>query len=62
MQRIIIDTSDSFKGFINVPGVTKDTSVTEHNEKMLAFIELFNAGLQVSAFKGTEGKLVIGFK
>ena len=61
-QQITIDTGSSIKGFINVPGAKQDTSVDEYNLKMMEFIELFNAGLTVSAFKGTDGKLVIGFK
>ncbi len=61
-NKIIIDDGASIKGFINVPDTNKDTPVEEHNLKMMKFIEQFNEGLAVSAFKGTDGKLIIGFK
>lgn len=60
---IILKDNTEFKGFVNVAGVTQDTSVVEANKLIEAFVAQLNAGaLNVEAFKSKEGKWVIGFR
>ena len=61
-DKLILGSNKPFAGFINVAGITKDSTVDEHNKAMTKFIEQFNAGLEVKAFEGAEGKIVIGFQ
>ena len=59
---INIQENTKFKAFINVKD-TKDTSVEQHNELVEQFIAQFNEGaLTVDAFKGKDGKWVLGFR
>lgn len=60
--KLVLGSNKPFAGFINVAGITKDSTVAEHNLAMNKFIEQFNAGLEVKAFEGAEGKIVIGFQ
>ena len=62
-MKINVDEGNALKAFINVAGTKADTPVDEVNTLTEAFIAKFNAGeLSVTAFKGRDGKIVIGFK
>ena len=61
-NKLVVDEGNSFIAFVNAAGTNKETSVEEHNKLMLKFIEAYNNGAELSAFKGTNGKIVIGFK
>ena len=57
------DNKAEFKGFVNVAGVKQDTPVADANTAIESFVAQLNAGaLSVEAFKGKDGKWVIGFR
>lgn len=62
-NQITLESGKPMAGFINVGGVSQDTSVDDHNKAMNEFIKDFNDGkLAVKAFIGNNDKIVIGFQ
>lgn len=62
-MQITLQSEKQISAFINIAGNKSDTSIEEHNNAVMAFIEQFNAGaFTIEAFTGKDGKIVLGFK